>query len=172
MWHLVCACPGPEGRLCCLNSVSPGTRSSASESWFLLPDPLLQQRLEGTVDMSHLAQRLTRSRRTILCIILSLLPEPLLYLLFHFFQKAKLQSLVVYVCQSLSPVPLFVTLPGSSCPWDFPGKNTGVGHHFLLQADLPYPAIEPGSPALAGRLFTIGATSCYLGFNYCWCITP
>ena len=98
MWHLVCACPGPEGRLCCLNSVSPGTRSSASESWFLLPDPLLQQRLEGTVDMSHLAQRLTRSRRTILCIILSLLPEPLLYLLFHFFQKAKLQSLVVYVC--------------------------------------------------------------------------
>ena len=98
MWHLVCACPGPEGRLCCLNSVSPGTRSSASESWFLLPDLLLQQRLEGTVDMSHLAQRLTRSRRTILCIILSLLPEPLLYLLFHFFQKAKLQSLVVYVC--------------------------------------------------------------------------
>ena len=23
--------------------------------------------------------------------------------------------------------------PGSSCPWDFPGKNTGVGCHFLLQ---------------------------------------
>ena len=20
------------------------------------------------------------------------------------------------------------------CPWDFPGKNTGVGYHFLLQA--------------------------------------
>ena len=19
------------------------------------------------------------------------------------------------------------------CPWDFPGKNTGVGYHFLLQ---------------------------------------
>ena len=23
--------------------------------------------------------------------------------------------------------------PGSLCPWDFPGKNTGVGCHFLLQ---------------------------------------
>ena len=23
--------------------------------------------------------------------------------------------------------------PGSPCPWDSPGKNTGVGCHFLLQ---------------------------------------
>ena len=23
------------------------------------------------------------------------------------------------------------------CPWDFPGKNTGVGCHFLLQGILP-----------------------------------
>ena len=23
--------------------------------------------------------------------------------------------------------------PGSGCPWDSPGKNTGVGCHFLLQ---------------------------------------
>ena len=22
--------------------------------------------------------------------------------------------------------------PPGSCPWDSPGKNTGVGHHFLL----------------------------------------
>jgi len=28
-----------------------------------------------------------------------------------------------------------------------------VGCHFLLQ-DLPYPGIEPASPALAGRFFT------------------
>ena len=28
-------------------------------------------------------------------------------------------------------------------PWDFPGKNTGVGCHFLL---LPDPGIEPASP--------------------------
>ena len=30
----------------------------------------------------------------------------------------------------------------------FPGKNTGVGCHFLLQENLPDPGIEHGSPAL------------------------
>ena len=39
--------------------------------------------------------------------------------------------------KSLSHVRLFCnpidySLPGSSCPWDFPGKSTGVGCHFLL----------------------------------------
>ena len=37
-------------------------------------------------------------------------------------------------------------------PWDSPGKNTGVGCHFLLQGIFPTqgsnPGIEPGSPAL------------------------
>ena len=47
------------------------------------------------------------------------------------------------------------------CPWDFPGKNTGVSCHFLLQEDLPDPGIKPvslASPALAGRFFTTCAT--------------
>ena len=39
-------------------------------------------------------------------------------------------------------------------PWDFPGKNTEVGCHFLLQGYLPNPGIKPTSPALAGRFFT------------------
>ena len=47
----------------------------------------------------------------------------------------------------LQPVTVF-------CPWDFPGKNTGVGCHFLLQGDLPNPGVEPASPALAGGFFT------------------
>ena len=34
------------------------------------------------------------------------------------------------------------------CPWDSPGKNTGVGSHALLQGNLPDPGIEPESPAL------------------------
>ena len=40
------------------------------------------------------------------------------------------------------------------CPWNYPGKNTGVGGRSLLQGvfpspgDLPNPGIEPGSPAL------------------------
>ena len=39
------------------------------------------------------------------------------------------------------------------CPWDFPGKNIGVGCHFPSPGDLPGPGIEPTSPALAGRFF-------------------
>ena len=30
------------------------------------------------------------------------------------------------------------------CPWDFPGKNTGVGCHFLLQGVFPSPAPYKG----------------------------
>ena len=45
------------------------------------------------------------------------------------------------------------------CPWDSPGKNTGVGSHALLQGI--FPGIEPESlvsPALAGGFFTTSAT--------------
>ena len=34
------------------------------------------------------------------------------------------------LCQGLQPTRLL-------CPWDFPGKNTGVGCHFLLQGIFP-----------------------------------
>ena len=39
-------------------------------------------------------------------------------------------------------------------PWNAPGKSTGVGHHFLLQGNLPCPGMEPESPALAVGFFT------------------
>ena len=48
------------------------------------------------------------------------------------------------------------SLPGF-CPWDFPGKNTGVGLAFPTPGDLPDPEVElasPATPALAGRFFT------------------
>ena len=57
----------------------------------------------------------------------------------------------VHVCgQSLQ---LFPTLCNTMdcrllCPWDSPGKNTGVGCHAVLQGDLPNPGIEPSAPAL------------------------
>ena len=46
--------------------------------------------------------------------------------------------------------------PGSSIHGNFPGKNTGVGCHFLLQGifSLPELDIKPASPALAGGFFT------------------
>ena len=39
------------------------------------------------------------------------------------------------------------------CPSDFPGKNTGVGRHFLLQGIFSTQGSLP-SPVLAGRFFT------------------
>ena len=33
-------------------------------------------------------------------------------------------------------------------PWDFPGKDTGVGLPFPSPGYLPNPGIEPGSPEL------------------------
>ena len=47
---------------------------------------------------------------------------------------------------SLQPHGLQPTRP--LCPWNSPGKNTGVGCHSLLQGNLPNPGIEPGFPVL------------------------
>jgi len=33
-------------------------------------------------------------------------------------------------------------------PWDFAGKITGVGFHFLLQRIFPTQGLTPGLPAL------------------------
>ena len=54
------------------------------------------------------------------------------------------------------------------CPWDSPGKGTGVGCRFLLW-DLPGPGVEPASLAslaLAGGFFTTSA-ACELLWNGC-----
>ena len=60
-------------------------------------------------------------------------------------------SLVAKLCPTLTwphgPARLL-------CPWDFPGKNTGVGCHALLQGNLPNSGIKTTSTALAGGLFT------------------
>ena len=39
------------------------------------------------------------------------------------------------------------------CPWDFPGKNTGVSS-VPSPGDFPNPGIEPVCSSLAGRFFT------------------
>ena len=45
------------------------------------------------------------------------------------------------------------------CPWDFPGKNIGVGCHFLLQGIFPSQGLNPHLlvSSLAGRFLTISA---------------
>ena len=73
----------------------------------------------------------------------------------------------LFLCaQTLSCVQLFAThglrSAGLLCPWDLPGRNTGVGCHFHWSGspspgDLPDPGIEPASltsPALVGGFFT------------------
>ena len=72
----------------------------------------------------------------------------------HRGKKKKNPYVKVKVAQSW---PLFATpwtvAPQVFCPWDSPGKNTGVGSHSLLQGILPDPGIEPRPPALTGRFF-------------------
>ena len=70
-----------------------------------------------------------------------------------------------FVPSHFSRVHLFVTpwtiAARLLCPWDYPGKNTGVGCHALFQGNLPHPGIEPMlvmSPALAGKFFTTSTT--------------
>ena len=52
-------------------------------------------------------------------------------------------SEIAQLCPTLCD-PIDCSLPGSSCPWDFPGKNTGVGCHFLLQEIFPTPGLNLG----------------------------
>ena len=39
------------------------------------------------------------------------------------------------------------------CPWDFPGKSTGVGCHFLLQRIFLTQGLNPGLPHCRLRLY-------------------
>ena len=62
-----------------------------------------------------------------------------------FFKNTKINLILIYfkrilakelscVCAQSCPILCNSMEPaGLLCPWDFPGKNTGVGCHFLLQ---------------------------------------
>ena len=59
-----------------------------------------------------------------------------------------------------SHVPLFMTTWTAArllCPWDFPGKKTGVGCHALLPGIFPT-QVSLMSPALARGFFTNSTT--------------
>ena len=42
------------------------------------------------------------------------------------------------------------------CQWDFPGKNTGVGYHFLLEGIFPTWGLNPGLPHCRQTLYPLG----------------
>ena len=56
------------------------------------------------------------------------------------------------------------------CPWNFPGKNAGLGYHFPFPGNLPDPGIEsesPVSPALAGGFFITEPPRSLIGCYSC-----
>ena len=55
----------------------------------------------------------------------------------------------VLSCSVVSALPFMdCSPPGSSVHVDSPGKNTGVGHHALLQGNLSNRGFKPRSPEL------------------------
>ena len=60
---------------------------------------------------------------------------------------------------------MYCSLPRLLWAWDSSGKNTRVGCHSLLKGDLPGPRMEPKSPALASRFFTIEPPGKPTGFQ-------
>ena len=62
--------------------------------------------------------------------------------------------LVLQSCPTLCD-PMDCSPPGFSVPGDFPGMNTGVGCHAVLQGIVPTPGIEPRSPALQQILYCL-----------------
>ena len=74
--------------------------------------------------------------------------------IWHLYYSALLFSFKVKL---LSRVHLFAT-PWTIAtrllrPWDFPGKNTGVGCHFLLQEIFPTQELNPGLPHCRKTLY-------------------
>ena len=62
--------------------------------------------------------------------------------------------------KSLSRVRLFATpwtvaCTRLLCPWDFLGKSTGVGCHFLLQGIFPTEESKPGLPHCRQTLYCL-----------------
>ena len=60
--------------------------------------------------------------------------------------EAQSESEVAQSCPSLCD-------PWTKSPWDFPGKNTGVGCHFLLQGIFPTQGSNPGLPHCRQTLY-------------------
>ena len=56
------------------------------------------------------------------------------------------------------------------CPWDSPGKNTGVGSHFLLQGIFLSQGLNPGLPSCRQILYCLshqGSPCTRVKFNLC-----
>ena len=68
-----------------------------------------------------------------------------------------LVTLAQLCCIRLFATPWTVALQ-APCPWNFPGKNTGVGCHFLLQGFFPMQGLDPHLRLLHWQIFYHCAT--------------
>ena len=58
--------------------------------------------------------------------------------------KSKMRACVLVTSVTSNSLRLYGLVPASLlCPWDSPGKNTGVGSHFLLQGIFPTQGSNP-----------------------------
>ena len=65
-----------------------------------------------------------------------------------YFSEVKSLSYVQLFATSWAVTQLCPTPAKLLRPWNFPGKNTGIGCYFLLQGNLPNPGIKPSCPTL------------------------
>ena len=72
---------------------------------------------------------------------------------FIFLHNTCLTSEVAQLCPTLRPHGLWPTRLFH--PWNFPGKNTGVGCHFLLQRIFPTQGSNPGLPHYGQMLYCL-----------------
>jgi len=88
----------------------------------------------------------------------------IIYHLFYIHCACKVASVVPNSLQHCGPYPTRLL-----CPWDSPGKNTGMACHAPPPGDLPNLGIKPislMSPELAGGFFTTGVTwEALMSFN-------
>ena len=94
------------------SSPTPQFKSINSSALSFIHSPTLTSMTTG--------KTITLTRRTFVGKVMSLL--------FNNTAAAKLLQLCPTLCDPIDGCP-----PGSPRPWDSPGKNTGVGCHFLLQ---------------------------------------
>ena len=89
--------------------------------------------------------------------------------------KVKVKSLS---CVRLFATPWAVACPRLLHPWDFLGKSTEVGCHFLLQGIFPTQGSNPGLPHCRQTLYHLSHQGCLFidvsvklyGGNYIMCV--
>ena len=152
----------------CILSASPGPHPSGSgaaphplcSSWFTSSlSPPFSHLLQTTRVLGPSIHTLSHSAVISYSNLLNTSPHSKTLVLVHSRPQA-LPSSCVYAClviQSDSLQPYRLQPARLLCPWDFPGKNTGVGCHFLLQGIFPTQGLNPHLSSLlhwqAGVLF-------------------